>query len=75
MKKIKFFGISLMLTGAVFASFLSQAEPLAVNSECICPDVYQPVCIVATGQQFKNSCLATCAGYTSDEWVDCGDAQ
>lgn len=44
-----------------------------VASNCNCPDVYAPVCVEIGGQviEFPNSCIAECAGYSSDDFVDC----
>jgi hypothetical protein len=42
-------------------------------SSCLCPTVYQPVCVqTPTGiVEFSNSCFAQCAGYTQNDFVDC----
>jgi hypothetical protein len=44
-----------------------------VTSNCNCPDVYAPVCVEIGGQviEFPNACTAECAGYSSDDFVDC----
>lgn len=44
-----------------------------VTSNCNCPDVYAPVCVEIGGQviEFPNACIAECAGYSSDDFVDC----
>ncbi len=43
------------------------------NCGCVCPTNLAPVCVqTATGiVQFGNSCLAECAGYTSNYFVNC----
>jgi hypothetical protein len=78
MKKIKHFGVTLLvMTCGIFTSvastsdFASVAPPRVPPGRCICPDVYKPVCIIATGQQFSNACHASCAGYSPSDWVDC----
>lgn len=41
---------------------------------CICPDIYDPVCVYsATGAviTFSNSCEAECAGFGPDAYVSC----
>jgi hypothetical protein len=42
---------------------------------CPCPDVYEPVCVNIDGEtiEFPNACTAECAGFTSADFVDCGD--
>jgi hypothetical protein len=44
-----------------------------VSSNCNCPDVYEPVCVNIGGQviEFPNACNAECAGFSSDDFVDC----
>ena len=77
MKKIKHFGVTLLVTlGCIFTSVASTSDVLfapkaSVGGRCICMDVYKPVCIIATGQQFPNDCYASCAGYSPKDWVDC----
>jgi hypothetical protein len=46
-----------------------------VNSNCNCPDVYAPVCVDIGGQviEFPNACNAECAGFSSDDFVNCSD--
>jgi hypothetical protein len=44
------------------------------NIGCICPTVYDPVCVAtATGQiqLYPNACTAECDGYTAADFVDC----
>lgn len=41
--------------------------------DCICPQVYQPVCVqTATGVvEFGNLCFAQCAGFSQNDLVNC----
>lgn len=77
MKKIKHFGAALLVTlCGIFTSVASTSDTPFVPrptppGKCICLDIYKPVCIIATGQQFPNDCHARCAGYTPEDWVDC----
>ena len=76
MKKVKTWGAMLLITSfGILTSVSSTSNPIIgpviPPGKCICLDVYKPVCIIATGQQFSNACRASCAGYTPDEWVDC----
>lgn len=44
------------------------------SSDCICPAIFAPVCVVdPTGviRQFDNACFAECAGFTPDQFVEC----
>lgn len=44
------------------------------DSDCICPDFYEPVCVATedgTIVEFLNFCEAECAGYDSSQWIDC----
>jgi hypothetical protein len=43
------------------------------TSSCLCPAVYQPVCVqTPTGiVEYSNSCFAECDGYTQNDFVDC----
>jgi hypothetical protein len=43
---------------------------------CICPTVVNPVCVLVNGtvQTFENDCLAICAGFTPNDFVECGFA-
>lgn len=54
-------------TGAVYAG--GDGDP------CICPDVYDPVCIATPAGggfiTFNNACEAECAGFTPDMFVAC----
>ncbi len=42
-------------------------------SNCNCPTEIDPVCVDIDGVvvQFSNACLAECAGYSEDDFVDC----
>lgn len=78
MKKIKQVGVTLLVAlCGIFTSVASTndvtfaAKPKAPAERCICLDVYKPVCIIATGQQFPNACYASCAGYSPKDWIDC----
>lgn len=76
MKKIKPFGVGLLVTiCCVLTSVASTSNSITARAtstaKCICTDQYKPVCIIATGQQFPNSCHAACAGYSPKEWTDC----
>ena len=54
-------------TGVVYAG--GDGDP------CICPDVYDPVCIATPNGggfiTFSNACEAECAGFTPDMFVQC----
>lgn len=43
------------------------------NINCICPEYYDPVCVVVASDtlSFSNSCFAECAGYTPDQYFSC----
>ena len=46
------------------------------STDCICPAIYAPVCVVGPDgviRQFDNACFAECAGFTPDQLVDCGN--
>ncbi|RZJ31570.1 MAG: hypothetical protein EOO48_01620 [Flavobacterium sp.] len=42
--------------------------------ESSCPTTFDPVCVQTTLgiQQFSNSCLALCAGFSTTDFIDCG---
>lgn len=44
--------------------------------DCVCPAVYQPVCVLTpTGVvQYSNACFAECAGFTQNDFVDCNSS-
>jgi len=47
------------------------------SSDCICPAIYDPVCVVSpdgSELHFINACFAACAGFTPDQFVDCDSA-
>jgi hypothetical protein len=46
---------------------------LPPNCGCVCPTNSAPVCVqTANGiVQYNNSCLAECAGYTANDFVNC----
>jgi hypothetical protein len=76
MKKVKHFGVALLVTicgilTSVASTSDSASAPRVPPGKCICLDIYKPVCIIATGQQFPNACHAACAGYSPKDWVDC----
>ncbi len=73
MKKIKIAMVSLLVAGFCYVSFGSNNDPKTpiIKPDCYCLDVYEPVCIIATGQRFGNACYASCAGYKPHQWVDC----
>ena len=51
-------------------------ETIVVGEDCVCPDVWDPVCVIIDNgeiYQFGNLCEAQCAGYTEDEVVPCDD--
>lgn len=52
------------LTVVVATTNTATAKP-----ECNCPQVYDPVYIIATGQMFTNACFASCAGYGPEDWT------
>jgi hypothetical protein len=41
---------------------------------CTCPANFDPVCVQTGGGifQYNNACLAECAGYTANDFVNCG---
>lgn len=43
------------------------------NISCICPNDYDPVCVVVAGDtlSFSNSCFAECEGYAPDQLFSC----
>lgn len=46
------------------------------NMDCVCPDVWDPVCIIDPAGfllLFGNECEAICAGFTPDQFIDCED--
>lgn len=54
---------------------ITQHICVGIIDDCICPDVFDPVC-VQTGAGilfFPNLCEAECAGFTIDDVVDCED--
>lgn len=55
---------------------LSYQLSLCDYTDCICPAVYAPVCVQDENFiyiSYDNECLAICAGYTSADFIDCGD--
>ena len=76
MKKIKFItglaAIVLMFTSTAQINVPKAEE--AFKPKCNCLLVYDPVCIIATGQQFSNACFAACAGFGPEDYTRCGDA-
>ena len=73
MKKSKLAGAMGLLACVAYFSFSSLNVKAAEQADkpCYCLDIYAPVCIIATGQQFSNACQAQCAGYTPAEYTDC----
>jgi hypothetical protein len=43
------------------------------DSNCICPQVFDPVCVNVSGVviNFSNACVAECAGYSAADFVNC----
>ncbi|MEO1051762.1 MAG: hypothetical protein AAFX87_14125 [Bacteroidota bacterium] len=77
MKRMKFVIASLFVAGIAYVSLASNTNDpklRPIQADCYCLDVYEPVCIIATGQKFSNGCYASCAGFKPHEWVDCGTA-
>jgi len=55
-----------------FTSVISVRE----EGDCVCDAVYIPTCVLdANGEQlfFSNPCMALCAGFTQEDFVDCDD--
>jgi len=52
-----------------------EIKPAFPYRNCICPAYYSPVCDVASGRTFGNSCGARCAGATKLVPGSCGDSQ
>ncbi len=78
MKKIKkaqvYFGTLALVIGVASSLIFTTSQKAVAErppAECICPHVYDPVCIFETGQLFPNACEAICAGFTSDEFGEC----
>lgn len=49
-------------------------QTIIIEEPCICPDIYDPVCVInPDGEliEFDNACFAECEGYTPEEFVDC----
>jgi hypothetical protein len=46
---------------------------LCLGTGCICPTVYDPVCVATPGGvlQFSNACLAECSGFTPADFINC----
>ncbi len=51
------------------------------SDDCLCPDVYDPVCVAVTDDiwqdtiilTFNNSCEAECQGFSPEQFVDCAN--
>lgn len=45
------------------------------EGNCVCDDIYLPVCVVVDGDTitYSNPCFAACDGYGEDSFVDCSD--
>ncbi|MGV3696628.1 hypothetical protein [Flavobacterium sp.] len=43
------------------------------DSGCICPENYEPVCVLTTNGvvEYPNACFAECDGYTQNDFVNC----
>ena len=66
-------GVVTFLPNACFAECLGLEIVECDSTDCICPEYYEPVCVVdpATNDTltFDNSCFAECEGYT--DWFYC----
>ena len=73
MKKKHIFGAVMLIAGITASLVISTGQEATAEKpkECICLDVYDPVCIIETGQRFSNGCYAQCAGFTPDEFGPC----
>lgn len=61
---LNFYGTSSSTNNLFYIDNLLYYE---TKISCICTNEYAPVCV--NGKEFSNSCKATCAGYTSNEWT------
>jgi hypothetical protein len=43
------------------------------GTTCVCPAVYDPVCVLVNGEilEFSNDCFAICAGFEISDFVEC----
>lgn len=62
---------ALVAVGMTTQSNVSVASNQVARPECLCLDVWDPVCTY-DGKTFSNGCYAACAGYGPDEYYDCG---
>lgn len=64
-----------IVTDAGCTATITQHICVGFIDDCVCPDVYDPVCVeLASGTiLFANLCEAECAGFTAMDVVDCGD--
>jgi hypothetical protein len=54
----------------------TQQFPIPDCSPCNCPTNFDPVCVQSGGGivQYNNTCLAECAGFTANDFINCGIA-
>ena len=47
--------------------------PPNCEGDCVCPDVYNPVCVEFGGRviTYFNACFAECDGFTESDWFSC----
>ncbi|MGB3182637.1 MAG: Kazal-type serine protease inhibitor family protein [Cyclobacteriaceae bacterium] len=63
--------LCLMVIGTFGNVSTANAQFLDPGQVCTCPMIYAPVCTY-DGNEYDNSCLAECDGYTEDEYERCG---
>lgn len=72
--KIGIYEVSLTLIAGNCTSTTIQHIILQETLDCVCPEVYNPVCVTlddGTVLTFDNRCKAECAGFDAADWTAC----
>ncbi|MEZ4985783.1 MAG: PKD domain-containing protein [Saprospiraceae bacterium] len=68
------YAVTLSVSGEDCAQTLVQVVNVVDIEDCICPQVYDPVCVYTPGGLelvFDNACYAECAGYGPEFYTSC----
>lgn len=72
--EIGVYQVSLTISSGDCTSTTVQSVVVQETLDCVCPAVYNPVCVLlddGTQVIFSNSCEAQCAGFTEEDWSSC----
>jgi len=72
------FSVTLSITteGGCTSTFTSEVRVGNTGSDCICPEVFDPVCVATSAGGFitlPNACIALCLGYDESMFTNCGN--